>query len=212
MDIKTENFGTITAKAYEVAVGYVKRVASRLRHEFQVLVVYGVGAVFKTGDATHLNKFIPALVLAGLEAKFRKIVVAHNIIPFAYDNKICQFTGKIQAGHRAVMETLIDGIPQWEIVLKAAFEGAKPENNVKAFVPEVKLATFVKGLRGMDIQPSDTSVLKMLRLALAENPKANNAAETTSISADTAKAIKDNAIAHAEQVKVALTNGAAIAA
>lgn len=210
MDIKTETFGTITAKAFATAGGYIKRAAARIKHEFEIIMVYGVGAVLKTGDATHINKYLSALVLAGLEAKFRKVVVNHNIIPFAYDNKTCQYVGKISVARRADLVMLVDGIPQWEILLAAALEGAKPENNTKPFVLETKLATLVKGLRGLDIQPIDADVVKMLRKALTDNPK--TAEESTSISANNAKAIKDNAIAHAEKVKVTMNNGAALAA
>lgn len=210
MDIKTETFGTITAKAFDTAGGYIKRVATRLKQEFEIVLVYGVGAVFATGDATHINKFIPALVLAGLEPKFRKIVVNHNIVPFVYDNKICQYTGKINTGARAVMELIVDGIPQWEIVLKAAIEGAKPANNTKPFVLETKLTALVKGLRGLEVQPSDADALKLFRAALKDNPAV--APDSTSIDPKNADAIKDNAASHAVAVQAQLKNGAALAA
>ena len=191
MDIKTETFGTITAEAFATAGGYIKRVATRLKHEFEVVLVYGVGAVLQTGDATHINKYLPALVLAGLEAKFRKVIVNHNIIPFAYDNKVCQFTGKISVARRADLEMIVGGVPQWETLLQAALDGAKPENNTKAFVLEAKLATLVKGLRGLEIQPTDNDAIKLFRAALRDNPRV--APDSTSIDPKNAEAIKANA-------------------
>ena len=217
MDIKTETFGTITAKAFAVAGGYIKRVSARLKQEFEVVLVYGAGAVFATGDATHINKYLPALVLAGLEAKFRKVIVNHNIIPFAYDNKVCQFTGKINVGRRADLEMIVNGCPQWETLLRAALDGAKPENNTKAFVLEAKLTTLVKGLRGLTIQPSDNDVLKLLRAALKDNPKVAPKAEVQEVKGAidredaTIKAAERAAAANAVAANLA-KNGAATAA
>lgn len=211
MDIQTETFGTITAKAFNTAGGYIKRVATRLRAEFEIVLVYGAGAVFATGDATHINKYLPALVLAGLEAKFRKVIVNHNIIPFAYDNNVCQFVGKINVPRRADLEMIVNGCPQWETLLRASLDGAKPENNTKPFVLEAKLTTLVKGLRGLQVQPSDNDAIKLFRAALKDNPKAKAAPESTSIDAKTAQVIKDNAAALAVKVATA-KNGAAIAA
>jgi len=145
MDITTKTFGELTQKAFNKTVGYFNRVGKTISAHFDTGVTYGVAAVFDTGDATHINKLLPALVVAGLEPKFRRTVVAHGLVPFGYDKDSCQFVGKIKKGLRATLE-MTDaktGIPQWEIVLRAALDGELPENKAKA---AWKLETRMAGL------------------------------------------------------------------
>ena len=147
MDITTKTFGELTQAAFNKSVGYFNRVGKTIKAHFNTGVTYGVAAVFSTGDATHINKLLPALVLAGLEPKFRRTVVAHGLVPFNYDKESCQYTGKIKKGLRATLE-MADGktgIPQWETVLLAALEGELPENKEKpAWKLETRLASVIK--------------------------------------------------------------------
>ena len=144
MDITTKTFGELTQAAFNKTVGYFNRVGKTIKAHFNTGVTFGVAAVFDTGDATHINKLLPALVVAGLEPKFRRTVVAHGLVPFTYDKDSCQYTGKIQKGKRAALEMLnTDKVPQWEIVLRAALDGELPENKAPA---AWKLETRLPGL------------------------------------------------------------------
>lgn len=146
MEITTKTLGTITAEAFGKAVGYFKKAAKTIKTHFDNGVIYAVGMVFETGDYAHVNKLLPALQLAGLEPKFRRTVVVHGIVPFKYDKEACLYTGKIQKGKRAALEMLNeDGVPQWEVVLKAALEGELPENkDAPAFKLETRLPNLIK--------------------------------------------------------------------
>ena len=146
MDINTKSLGNIAAATFNKAVGYFKRSAKTINAHFENGVIYGVAAVFETGDYAHINKLLPALQLAGLEPKFRRTVVAHNVVPFKYDREACLFTGKIKKGTRAALEMVnTDGIPQWEVVLRAALDGELPENkDAPAFKLENRLPNLIK--------------------------------------------------------------------
>lgn len=146
MDIKTLTLGNVPATAFNKAVGYFKRSAKTIKTHFENGVIYGVAAVFATGDYAHINKLLPALELAGLEPKFRRTVVAHGVVPFKYDRETCQFVGKIQPGRRAALEMLnTDGIPQWEVVLRAALDGELPENkDTPVWKAETRLPNLIK--------------------------------------------------------------------
>lgn len=146
MDINTKTLGNVTSAAFGKAVGYFKRSAKTINQHFENGVIYAVGAVFATGDYTHINKLLPALALAGLEPKFRRTVVRHNIVPFKYDAEACLFTGKIQKGKRAALEMLnTDEVPQWEVVLRAALDGELPENKAEAtFKLETRLPNLIR--------------------------------------------------------------------
>ena len=145
MDIQTKSFGELTQSAFNKSIAYFNRAAKTMVMHFENGVIFGVAAVFATGDATHINKLLPALALAGLEPKFRRTVVAHKLVPFKYDADSCQYTGKIFPGTRASLE-MIDiktGIPQWETILRAALDGELPENKAPA---DWKLETRMAGL------------------------------------------------------------------
>lgn len=146
MDINTKSLGNIAAATFNKAVGYFKRSAKTITAHFENGVIYGVAAVFETGDYAHINKLLPALQLAGLEPKFRRTVVTHGVVPFKYDREACLFTGKIQKGKRAALEMVnTDGIPQWEVVLRAALDGELPENkDAPAFKLETRLPNLIK--------------------------------------------------------------------
>jgi hypothetical protein len=148
MDIKTESFGTLTQVVFDKSLKYLKSVGSRLALEFDNTIKFAVAAVFHTGDATHINKVLPVLVLAKLEPMFRRVVVAFEIIPFNYDRKECQYTGKISVGRRAALELVVNGVPQWETLLIAALQGELPENKTTpAFNLENRSDSFFKAAR-----------------------------------------------------------------
>ena len=149
MDIKTETFGTLTQVAFDKTCRYLKSVGTRLSVEFDAAVTFAVAAVFTTGDATHINKLLPLLVLAKLEPMYRRVVVAFDIIPFPYDKKECQHVGKINKGRAAALKIIgTNGIPQWEGLLAAALAGEKPENKAaKAFNLESRADAFIKAAR-----------------------------------------------------------------
>ena len=170
MNIKTITFGELTQSAFNTSVGYFKRVAKTMVKHFEIGVIYGVAAVFETGDYAHINKLLPALTLAGLEPKFRRTVVAHKVVPFKYDHDSCQYIGKIFPGTRASLE-LIDaktGIPQWEKVLRAALDGELPENKTTpAWKLETRLASLLKkaveeGYTAKDIRKQFTRDMREL--------------------------------------------------
>lgn len=181
MDITTMTFGVVLQATFNKSVAYFNRVGKTISAHFDTGVTYGVAAVFATGDATHINKLLPALVLAGLEPKFRRTVVAHGLVPFKYDNDACMFDGKIKKGLRATLE-MADaktGIPQWEIVLRAALDGELPENKSPA---AWKLETRLAGLLKKAIEQGYT--VKDIRLQFSRDMKGLvNKAETPDVQA-----------------------------
>ena len=176
MDITTKTFGDLTQAAFNKTVGYFNRVGKTISAHFDSGVTYGVAAVFSTGDATHINKLLPALVIAGLEPKFRRTVVAHGLVPFKYDKDSCQYSGTILKGKRAALEMQdVNKIPQWEIVLKAALEGELPENKDKpAWKLETRLASVLakavkEGYSVADIRTQFTKDMRAITKAVADN-------------------------------------------
>lgn len=170
MDIKTETFGTITGAMFDKAVGYIKKAGKRIALEFRNSIIYGVGAVFNTGDVTHINKVIPLLVIAKLEPMFKRVVVKHDIVPFKYNNKTCQYTGKIDGGRRAALEVLVNGVPQWEILLDAAFNGEEAEKAPAAFILATRLAGLIKKDRTQSKPHTDAEIRVLVTEALKASP------------------------------------------
>jgi hypothetical protein len=196
MEIKTETFGTLTSKAFDKTCRYLKSVGNRLSVEFDNAVTFGVAAVYATGDATHI-KVLPLLQLAKLEPMFRRTVVAFDLVPFNYDAKSCQFTGKIKPGLRAAMESHRNGVPQWETVLLAALAGEKPENKSKqAYNLENRANSFVK----QAVKEGHT--MTEINRALATARRANPEDSTMATPADQ-KLIAENSERHDAKVEVA---------
>lgn len=166
MEINTKTFGQLTLQAFNKSVGYFKRSATAIKRHFETGVIFGVAAVYGTGDYTHINKLLPALVLAGLEPKFYRTVVAHKVVPFKYDRDTCQYIGKIYPGLRAAMEVEMNGVPQWEIVLRAALDGELPENKSS---PAWKLETRMPGLIKKALEEGYT--VKQIRAEFAQDMK-----------------------------------------
>lgn len=210
MDIKTETLGTITQAAYDKSVKYIKSVGKRLALEFRNSIVYGVGAVFKTGDATHINKVLPFMVIANLEPAYRRVVVKHDIIPFKYNAKTCQHTGKIDGGRRAALEVLVEGVPQWETLLNAALNGEEAEKAPAAFVLATRLSGLVKKDRNQETPHSDAEIRKLINEALKEFPMV--AKESTMATAEDQQRIEDNKTHLAGRVAKAKANGTSQAA
>jgi hypothetical protein len=206
MDIKTETLGTITQAAYDKSVRYLKSVGKRLALEFRNSIVYGVGAVFKTGDATHINKVLPLLVIANLEPAFKRVVVKHDIVPFKYNTKTCQYTGKIDGGRRAALQIVDDaGVPQWETLLNAALNGEEAEKTPAAFVLATRLSGLVKKDRQQETPHSDAEIRKLINEALKEFPMV--AKESTMVTAEDQQRIEDNKTHLAGRVAKAKANG-----
>ena len=205
MDIKTETLGTITQAAYNTSIRYLKAVGNRIALEFRNGIIYGVGAVFQTGDATHINKLIPLLVVAKLEPMFKRVVVKHNVVPFKYNAKECQFTGKIDGGRRAALEVLVNGVPQWETLLNAALNGEEAVKEPAAFKLDTRINGLVKKDRTQETPHTDAEILKLVRQALKDNPMP--AKESTMVTAKDQVRIKDNETHLAGEVAKAKANG-----
>lgn len=200
MDIKTITFGNLTQAAYDTALGYLKRAGSRIALEFETAVIFGVAAVFKTGDATHINRVLPALKLAKLEPMYRRTVVAFDIVPFHYDKGECQHVGKINVGRRAALQIVDDkGVPQWEGLLRAALDGEKPENKTpREFNLDARFDSLLKAARKAG--STDAEITAAYRAAKRKHP-----ADSTMMSPQDQERVADNAKKHAEKVKVATT-------
>lgn len=178
MEINTKTFGTYTQAAFDGACAYIKRVSKRLSQEVETIIVFGIAAVYKTGDATHINKALPILKLAKLEPMYRRTVVRFEIVPFKYDATKCQHVGKIIPGTRAAMEMLNkDGIPQWEVVLRAALDGENPENKTpRAYNGEARMSSLVKKARENEV---DNKTLRAwLNAAIKDHPEVDLTPDT----------------------------------
>jgi hypothetical protein len=187
MDIKTETFGTLLQATFDKSCKYLKSVGKRLAIEFDNAVTFGVAAVFATGDATHINKVLPLLTIAGLEPKFRRTVVKHEIVAFHYDTKECQYIGKINQGRQAALK-IVDksGVPQWETLLAAALRGEMPENKAKqAFNLEGRADSFIKAARKEGCEEKDIN--KALAAARRKYP-----VDSTMLTPDDQVRVKDN--------------------
>ena len=210
MDIKTETLGTITQAAFDTSVKYLKSVGKRLALEFRNSIVYGVGAVFQTGDVTHINKVLPLLVLCKLEPAFKRVVVKHDVIPFKYNAKTNQYGGKIDTGRRAALEVLVNGIPQWETLLLAALNGEEAEKEPAAFVLATRIAGLIKKDRSQETPHSDAEILTLVKEALKAAPVP--AKESTMVTAKDRVIIEDNKVVLAGRVAKAKANGTTQAA
>lgn len=193
MEINTKTFGNVTQQAFDTACAYIKRVSKRLSQEIETALVFAVAAVYKTGDATHVNKLIPILKLAKLEPMYRRTIVRFDLIPFSYDATKCQHVGKIKPGLRAAMEVEREGIPQWEIVLKAALEGENPENKpAKAFNGQNRMTSLVKKARENGVD--DKELRAWLKSAITEHPEVDMTPDTVVADEDgNMKLVKDAA-------------------
>ena len=176
MDITTKTFGELTQSAFNKSVGYFNRAAKSIKLHFNNGVIYGIATLFETGDPASLNKFMSAITIAGLEPKFRRTVVAHGVVPFKYDKNDCQFVGKIKKGNRAALEMLnTDGIPQWEVVLKAALDGDLPENKespawkLETRLPSILNKAVSEGYSPADIRTQFNKDMRALAKVVAEN-------------------------------------------
>jgi hypothetical protein len=205
MEIKTETFGTLTSQAFDKTCRYLKSVGNRLSVEFDAAVTFAVAACINTGDYTHVNKVLPLLRVAKLEAMFRRTVVAHDVIPFHYDTKECQYVGKISAGRMAALK-IVDknGVPQWETLLKAALSDEKPENKKpKAFNLESRMDSLFKAARKAGA--TDAEITAAYRSAKKKHP-----ADSTMLTPDDQVRVKENKDRHDAEVKK--TNAVAKAA
>jgi hypothetical protein len=187
MEIKTETFGTLTQAAFDKSCRYLKSVGTRIAVEFEAVVTFGVAAVFSTGDATHINKVLPLLRIAKLEAMFRRTVVAFEIVPFHYDKAECQFIGKINKGRCAALKIVdTNGVPQWEGLLKAALDGEKPENKApKAFNLESRMDSLFKAARKEGA--TDAEITAAYRSAKRKHP-----ADSTMLTAKDQVRVEEN--------------------
>lgn len=199
MDIKTETFGTITAKAFNAALGYLGRITKKFSQEFNTALIYSVATVFQTGDATHINKVLPVLVALKAEPWFYKQVVGNQLIPFNYNRKDYQFTGKIDAARRATLEMIVNGIPQWEIVLRAALDGATAPKKETVFNLDTRSESFVKAAR--KAHTTDREVLAAVKAMLKKHPVI--LPDSTSLSAEDQVRVKENKARHTAEVKKA---------
>lgn len=206
MDIDTKTFGTLTQDMFDTSCKYLKSVGTRLAFEFDTAVIFAVAAVFATGDVTHINKVLPLFKLAKLEPMFNRVVVAFNIIPFNYDSAASAYDGKIRVGDRATMETERDGIPQWEILLRAALDGEKPENKAKrSFNLESRMNNLVKLAR--EEGKTDTELASAYKAAKKNHPYVV-AADSNMLSAEDQQRVKDNALRLDGEVKKAAAKAA----
>lgn len=210
MDIKTETFGTITLAAFDKSVKYIKSIGKRLATEFRTSIVFGVGAVFKTGDVTHINKVLPFMAIAKLIPAFKRVVVKHDIIPFKYNAKTDQYGGKIDGGRRAALEVLVEGVPQWETLLNAALNGEEAEKAPAAFVLATRLAGLIKKDRSQETPHTDAEIRALVTEALKANPMP--APESTMVTPDDQVRIEDNKVHLAGEVAKAKANGTTQAA
>jgi len=198
MDINTKTFGTLTQDAFDKTCRYLKSVGNRLSVEFDAAVTFAVAACIETGDYAHVNKLLPLLQVAKLEAMFRRTVVAHDVLPFHYDSKECQVVGKVSAGRMAALK-IVDknGIPQWETLLKAALSDEKPENKApKAFNLESRMDSLFKAARKDGA--SDAEITAAYRSAKKKHP-----ADSTMLTPDDQVRVKENNARHEAEVKKA---------
>lgn len=157
-ELVTKTLGTITEVQFNSAIRYFKQSAPKAREHWENSIVYAVGMMFATGDCFHINKLLPALEMAGRLPLYEKTVVAHDVVPFSYDREAGLHTGKIKPGRRAVLETERDGVPQWEIILKAALSGQRPENKeppkfkLETRLPNLIAKAFENGYKAEDIR------------------------------------------------------------
>ena len=208
MDIKTETFGTLTSKAFDASCKYLKSVTKRVTAEWRETIIFGVAAVFATGDATHVNKLLPILVALGLGPMFERVIVKNDVVPFKYNGKSHQYTGKIDIGRRAALEMIVDGVPQWETLLNAALNGELAPKEPAAFKLNTRMSGLIKKDRQQEVSHSDGEILKMVRELLKEFPQV--APESTMVTAKDQQRIVDNKVHLAEKVaKAKATNGAA---
>jgi hypothetical protein len=200
MEIITKTFGKLTQDAYDKSCKYLKSIGKRVSFEFDTAVIFAVASVYETGDVAHVNNLIPILKLANLEPAFRRTVVAFDLIPFNYDAGALQYTGKIKKGDRAAMEVERDGVPQWEIVLRAALDGEKPENKSKpVFNLESRMANLFKAARKEG--KTDAEINEAIKAARKLHPHIK-AVDSKTMDPANQKRVKDNKADHDERVKV----------
>lgn len=193
MDIKTETFGTLKQATFDTACKYLKSIGKRVAIEFENAIIFGVAAVYKTGDATHINKVLPLLFLAKLEPMFYRAIVQHESVPFAYDRKKHQYVGKINVGRRAALEVLVDGIPQWETLVRAGLDGEQAEKSPAVFKLDVRLSGLIKKDRQQTDFHTDAEIRKMLTGLLKEFPAAPVAVDDSDfLSAEDQQRVEDN--------------------
>lgn len=190
MDIQTKTFGKVLQAAFDKSCKYIGSVGKRLGFEFDTAVTFAVAAVFATGDTSHINRVLPLLKIAKLEAMFKRTVVAFEIIPFAYDSVLAQYPGKINVGRCAALKVEVNGVPQWETLLRAALDGEKPENKPdRAFNLDSRMNNLIKIAR----EHGKTDV--ELAYAVREGKKAHPYVvpeDSTFLSPDDQNRVKDN--------------------
>lgn len=201
MDIQTKTFGTLLQKAFDKSCKYIGSVGKRLAFEFETAVTFAVAAVFATGDVGHVNKILPLLKIARLEAMFKRTIVAFEIIPFAYDSVLAQYPGKINVGRCAALKVEINGVPQWETLLRAALDGEKPENKPdRAFNLDSRMANLYKIAR--EHGKTDTELAYAQREAKKIHPYIVPE-DSTFLSSDDQQRVKDNKKLLTKKVAVA---------
>jgi hypothetical protein len=173
--MKTVLFGEITQASFDGALKYLKRIGKRLSQEVNTAITFAVGMTLKHGDATHVNKLIKALAVVNNKGYFITTVHAMGLIPFPFNRKEGEYYGKIDAGRRAALQMEVEKngvlVPQWEIVLQAAFEGQKPENKTPpAFVLASRMNSIVKQSRSK-ANATDAELRAAFNAALKEYPE-----------------------------------------
>jgi len=206
MEIKTETFGVLTSKAFDASCKYLNTVSKRVAAEWRGAIIFGVAAVFKTGDVTHVNKLLPILVALGLEPMYRRVIVRNDLIPFRYNKQECLHYGTIDGGRRAALEIRVKGIPQWEIVLNAALNGETAEKAPAAFTLQTRLSGLIKKDRKQDKPHTDKEIRAMLTELLKEFPMP--VADSTMLTAADQVRVKENKAKHNAKVKQAVAKAA----